>query len=53
MSLFLSPARSRARLDRSELELLTGGSLVGHLLKCAGQHTGGYFADGERKQVPG
>jgi len=38
-------------LDDSDV--LGQGTVVGHLLECAGQLTGGYFADPGYKEVPG
>ncbi|SMF14685.1 Protein of unknown function [Tistlia consotensis] len=32
---------------------IAAGTLVGHLLECGSQVTGGYFADPGRKEVPG
>jgi len=39
------------RLD--DWDRLGQGTVVGHLLECAGQITGGYYADPGRKDVPG
>lgn len=50
-ALFLAPLLHRFGWARTEHDLLAAGTLVGHLLECAGQLTGGYFADGDRKVV--
>ena len=53
-ALFLAPLAARFGWNLEEDDaLVAAGLLVGHLLECAGQLTGGYFADGDRKQVPG
>lgn len=52
-ALFLAPLIHEYGWQATEWDLLAQGSVVGHLLECGGQLTGGYFADGERKQVPG
>jgi hypothetical protein len=51
-ALFLAPLVHWFGWTADQLDLLAAGTAVGHLLECAGQLTGGYFADGGRKEVP-
>jgi hypothetical protein len=52
-SLFLAPLVHRLGRDLADPAFAAAGTLVGHLLECAGQLTGGYFADPGVKDVPG
>jgi acyclic terpene utilization AtuA family protein len=52
-SLFLAPLAQRFGRDLGDPGFAAAGTLVGHLLECAGQLTGGYFADPGVKDVPG
>jgi hypothetical protein len=52
-SLFLGPLIHAFGWRRDDWDLLGRGVLVGHLLECAGQLSGGYFADPGVKSVPG
>ncbi|MDN6324260.1 MAG: DUF1446 domain-containing protein [Corynebacterium sp.] len=52
-SLFLAPMVHEFGWDLDDWALLGAGTFVGHLLECAGQVTGGYFADPVTKPVPG
>jgi hypothetical protein len=52
-SLFLAPLRHAFGWAADEWALLGRGTLVGHLMECAAQITGGYFADPPLKEVPG
>lgn len=52
-ALYLGPLVHRHGWSTSDPVLLGRGTLVGHLLECAGQLTGGYFADPGPKPVPG
>jgi len=36
-----------------DYDIIGKGTVIGHLLECAGQITGGYFADGIHKKVEG
>jgi hypothetical protein len=52
-SLFLAVLCHRLGWALDDWPRLAAGTMVGHLLECAGQVTGGYFADPGRKDVPG
>ncbi|HVP86749.1 MAG TPA: acyclic terpene utilization AtuA family protein [Casimicrobiaceae bacterium] len=51
-SLFLAPIVHRYGWSLDDFDRLARGTCVGHLLECAGQLTGGYFADPGPKDVP-
>jgi hypothetical protein len=51
-SLFLAPIARHFGWSLDDCTLAGRGTLVGHLLECAGQVTGGYFADPGIKDVP-
>jgi hypothetical protein len=52
-SLFLAPLMHEFGWSASDWNRLGQGTVVGHLLECAGQVTGGYFADPGYKDVSG
>jgi len=51
-ALFLGPLMHEFGWAEDDWVRLGRGTLVGHLLECAGQLTGGYFADPGLKDVP-
>ena len=51
-SLFLAPLVHEFSWSVEDYDQLGQGTVIGHLLECAGQLTGGYFADPGRKDVP-
>ena len=50
-SLFLAPMRQHFGWQADDWTRLSRGTVVGHLLECAAQITGGYFADPGYKDV--
>ena len=52
-SLFVAPLRRHFEWDAYDWERLGPATAVGHLLECASQVTGGYFADPGYKDVDG
>ncbi|MBN7815233.1 acyclic terpene utilization AtuA family protein [Algoriphagus pacificus] len=51
-SLFLAPLVHEFGWDPQDSNLMGQGTVIGHLMECAGQITGGYFADPVTKPVP-
>jgi hypothetical protein len=51
-ALFLAPLVHAFAWRRDDWNRLGQGTVVGHLLECAGQITGGYFVDPGYKDVP-
>jgi Acyclic terpene utilisation family protein AtuA len=52
-SLFVAPLAHAHGWSLDDCHQVGRATLVGHLLECAGQISGGYFADPEFKDVPG
>jgi hypothetical protein len=52
-SLALAPLTHHFGWKLDDADRFARGTVVGHLLECAGQLTGGYFADPGRKDVAG
>lgn len=50
-SLFLAPMIHEFGWKTDDYDLLGKGTVIGHLMECAGQITGGYFADPIKKPV--
>ena len=52
-SLFLAPMIFEFGWPTTDYDLMGKGTVIGHLLECAGHITGGYFADPVKKPVEG
>jgi hypothetical protein len=52
-SLFLAPMIHEFGWQTDNYDLMGKGTVIGHLLECAGHITGGYFADPLKKPVEG
>jgi hypothetical protein len=51
-SLFIAPMIYEFGWSLDDFDLLGKGTVIGHLMECAGHITGGYFADPGKKDVP-
>ena len=52
-SLFLAPMIHAFGWQTDDYDLMGKGTVIGHLMECAGHITGGYFADPIKKPVEG
>ncbi|MFI5137658.1 MAG: acyclic terpene utilization AtuA family protein [Sphingobacteriales bacterium] len=52
-SLFVAPLAYEFGWSLNDADIIGKGTVIGHLLECAGQICGGYFADPVNKPVPG
>lgn len=52
-AIFIAPLIHEFGWAMDDWDLLGKGTLVGHLLECGGQVTGGYYAEPGKKDVPG
>ena len=52
-ALFLAPLIHEFGWSMADWQKMGQGTVIGHLLECAGQVTGGYFADPGYRDVPG
>lgn len=50
-SLFVAPIVHELGWDLDDFNLIGQATVIGHLMECAGQITGGYFADPVKKRV--
>ena len=51
-ALFLAPLTFEFGWKEDDWDVLAGGMMIGHLMECAGQVTGGYYASPPHKAVP-
>lgn len=52
-AIFMAPLIHEFGWSMDDYEMLGKGTLVGHLLECGGQATGGYYAEPGKKDVEG
>ena len=52
-AIFMAPAIHAFGWSLEDWDKLGKGTMMGHLLECGGQVTGGYFAEPGKKDVPG